>query len=219
MRRCWLLPVYRMKQLKDALVYRGYAAPPRSTAKLVAALGRFPNNSVTALLRTAGPFVVPRDAYKFSNAGLAFTEEDAAIVRAKFQGLVDSVALIGIQIIRASLAAFSVSLPLVGATGLPAAAIDLVINKVTGDLRNRLVDSVIAGIPGHYGRCGGMAFSAYDFFLVGWPVDNMTVPPGSGDLRDYIWSRLLDSLELNAAAFLEWTMTLFILPVFPRRRP
>lgn len=54
--------------------------------------------------------------------------------------------------------------------------------------------------------------SAYDLFLAGWPIPPDTVQPGSGDVRDYIWSRLIDSLELNAATFLEWTMVLHILP-------
>jgi hypothetical protein len=200
-----------MKQVKDALIFRGVPGPPRSTKQLIE---RFASGqSVSALLRSAGPFVATRDAYHFSNSpGQAFTEEDAAILRQHFQGLVDQVSLIGIQILRSALDAFSFSVPIAGATGLPAAAIDFVINQVTGDLRNKLVDSIVASFPGHYGRCGGMAFSAYDFFLAGWPIPPDTVQPGSGDVRDYIWSRLIDSLQMNAATFLEWTMILHILP-------
>jgi hypothetical protein len=202
-----------MKQLKDALVYRGVATPPGSTLALMRRLGPFPENSVSAMLRAAGPFVASRDAYHFSNSpGQAFTAEDAAIVRQHFQGLVDQVSLIGIAMLRAALTAFSFSVPVAGPTGLPAAAVDYVINQVTGDLRNKLVDSIVASVPGHYGRCGGMAFSCYDFFLAGWSIPPDTVQPGSGVLRDYIWSRLLDSLQLNAATFLEWTMVLHILP-------
>ncbi len=61
-----------------------------------------------------------------------------------------------------------------------------------------------------------MAFSAYDFFLTGWPVASFDVKPSSGELRRYIWKRLLDSLELNAAVFFEWVMVLHILPVISR---
>jgi hypothetical protein len=61
-----------------------------------------------------------------------------------------------------------------------------------------------------------MAFSAFDFFLVGWPVDSFNVQPASGDLRQYIWNRLLDSHEQNALTFFEWIMVLHILPVISR---
>jgi len=57
-----------------------------------------------------------------------------------------------------------------------------------------------------------MAFSGLDFFLTGCPLDTANVKPESGDLRQYIWSRLLDSLDKNAATFLEWVMVLEILP-------
>jgi hypothetical protein len=201
-----------MKQLKDAFEYRGNPAPPRSAVSLMRSLGHFPNNSANAMLRTAGPFVALRDAYHFTNGGVVITESDAVLLRQHFQGLVDDVAGIGIGLLRAALGAVSLG----PVTGLPGAGIDLVVNKVSEDLRNKLVDSIVSSIPGHYGRCGGFAFSAYDFFLAGWPIDPATVEPGSGDLHDYIWIRLLDSLAANAATFLEWTMILFILPVISK---
>jgi hypothetical protein len=59
----------------------------------------------------------------------------------------------------------------------------------------------------------GLAFSAFDFFLAGWPINKTDLtPPGSGDLRDCIFKRLIDSLQLNAPTFLEWLMVLDILP-------
>jgi hypothetical protein len=119
--------------------------------------------------------------------------------------------LVGIQVIRDALTALSFSV-LGAPVGLPGAAIDYVINQITAPLRNQLTDSIVSGIPSSYGRCGGMAFSALDFFLVGWPISSFTVKPDAGDLRDYIWNRLLDSLELNAVTFLEWVMVLHILP-------
>ena len=68
--------------------------------------------------------------------------------------------------------------------------------------------------PKNTGRCGGMAFSGYDFYLLDWPVDSRlgTTPPATGPLGDYIFSRLLDSLDLNALKFLEWFADLHLLP-------
>jgi hypothetical protein len=51
-----------MKQIKDALIFRGGPGPPRSTKQLIQRLAS--GESVSALLRSAGPFVVTRDAYR-----------------------------------------------------------------------------------------------------------------------------------------------------------
>jgi hypothetical protein len=202
-----------MKTLKDACNYR-FEAPPYSTKALIDRFNPNPRHSIAALLRKTGPFLAERDAYGFTNAGWAITEEDARVLREHYQSLVEPVSLIGIEVLRHSLSALSFTIPIVGAVGLPAVAIDYVINQVTRDLRNQLLDKIVSSTPGEYGRCGGMAFSGYDFFLVGWSVDRFgTVQPASGDLRQYIWNRLLDSLELNASTFLEWVMILHVLPV------
>lgn len=204
-----------MKTLKDACRFR-LDASPYSTRALIQRFEHVPRQSVTSLLRKAGPFKPERDAYQFrNNDGWPITEEDARVIRGYYQPVVNSVSGIGIDMLRRSLNVLTFSTPL-GTVGLPDVVIDHVINKVTEDLRNRLLDSVIAAIPGSYGRCGGMAFSALDFFLVGWPVDRRNVKPESGNLRQYIWTRLLDSLELNAPTFLEWVMILHILPIISR---
>jgi len=203
-----------MKQLKDAFDHR-HVGPPRSVRDLARRFDHAPRGSVAALLRKAGPFQVPRDAYRFTNKGWPITEEDARALREHYQRLVEPISVIGIGLVRAALAGFSISSPL-GPVSLPAVAIDFVINKVTGDLRNQLLDKIIARIPGEYGRCGGMAFSAFDFFLAGWPIDPSPEQPAEGDLRKYIWNRLLDSLEQNAGTFLEWVMVLHVLPVISR---
>jgi hypothetical protein len=176
-------------------------------------MGNETGASLTALLRQAGPFIPARDAYGFSNNPEGFTLEDGAVLRNIFQGVVDDVSLLGVEALRSALNAFSFEVPVVGATGLPAVVIDYVVNQVSGDIRNQLIDSIIASIPGTYGRCGGLAFSGFDFFLVGWPIDKTDhTPPGSGDLRDYIFKRLIDSLQMNAATFLDWLLVLKILP-------
>jgi hypothetical protein len=53
-----------------------------------------------------------------------------------------------------------------------------------------------------------------DFYLLDWPVDSRlgTTPPATGPLGDYIFSRLLDSLDLNALKFLQWFAVLHVLP-------
>lgn len=208
-----------MKQLKEAFKYRQASLPPWTTREFMKRFDHVPHDSVTALLRKAGPFVASRDGYRFRNGdndGWPITEEDARVLREHYQGLVDPVSILGIGALRTALTTLSISVPLVGTVGLPIAAIDFVIDKVTGELRNKLLDSIVSTIPGRYGRCGGMAFSGYDFFLVGWPVDGFDVQPASGDLRQYIWRRLLDSLEQNALTFFEWIMVLHILPVISK---
>ena len=202
-----------MKQLLDACHFRGPLTPPGSAKSLRTVMGNRTGASVTGLLRQAGPFIPARDAYGFSNNPEGFTQEDAAVLRGIYQGVLDQVSSLGVDALRNALGAVSFDVPVVGATGLPAVAIDYVVNQVSGGIRNQLLDSIIASIPGTYGRCGGLAFSAFDFFLAGWPIDKTDrTPPGSGDLRDYIFKRLIDSLQLNAATFLDWLMVLRILP-------
>jgi hypothetical protein len=192
-----------MKQLKAAFDFRR-VGPPRSTRALAGRFDHQPRNSVSALLRRAGPFSAERDAYRFTNGdpGWPITEEDARILWERYQGQIDRLAVLGVGLLRTALSGFTVSVPLAGSTGLPVAAIDFVINEVSGELRNQLLDKVVSSFPGRYGRCGGMAFSGYDFFQAGWPVASFDVKPSSGELRAYIWNRLLDSLELNAGTFL-----------------
>lgn len=201
-----------MKQLKDAFQYRR-VGPPYLTRQMIQHFNHNPHDSVTALLRKTGPFKSSRDAFPFYNSAWPITDEDARVLREHYQGLIDNVSLIGVEVIRTALAGLSFSLPLAGTLNLPAVAIDYVINEISGPLRNRLVELVVASVPGGYGRCGGMAFSALDFFLVGWPVNSFNIKPESGDLRQYIWNRLLDSLDLNALTFFEWLMVLHVLPV------
>jgi hypothetical protein len=61
----------------------------------------------------------------------------------------------------------------------------------------------------------GDGFAGYDFYLVDWTVDERlgTMPPAGGVLGDYIFSRLLDSLDLNAGKFVDWFMNLHLMPI------
>lgn len=206
-----------MKQLRHALAYRG-AHGTASARALMARFGQASGHAIGPMLRGAGPFIAARDAYAFKNGGPGWpiTLEDARTLRQHYEPALDKVVLLGIEIARKALSGVELSL-IGGATlSLPAAAVDFVIGRISQPLRNKLVEAIAASVPGTFGRCGGMAFSGLDFFLAGWPVDTSVTKPGSGELRQYIWRRLLDSLDKNALSFLEWMMILQILPVISR---
>jgi hypothetical protein len=199
-----------MKQVQHALTFRAFPRGMASTRLFMASFGQIPENSISTLLRTSGPFIASRDAYQFQNSDPSWplTDEDARVLRRHYEPVIDKVVLIGIEIVRSALTAVSVG----PSISLPALVLDYVIGKITQPLRNKLLEAVVSSIPESYGRCGGMAFSGLDFFLAGWPVSSANVKPVSGALRQYIWTRLLDSLDKNAATFLEWIMVLKILP-------
>jgi hypothetical protein len=77
------------------------------------------------------------------------------------------------------------------------------------------IDSVL---PDYYGMCGGMAFVAADYYAAGRPL-----PRGQGysdipqestlrgrALRDYLWERQINSLQLNGAQLLYWMAMLHL---------
>src|SRR5687767_10945178 len=75
-------------------------------------------------------------------------------------------------------------------------------------------------MPDYYGMCGGMAFATADYFAAGRPLprglDYHDVPqdstPYGRALRDYLWGRQLQSLQLNAPRLLHW-MAMLHLPL------
>lgn len=204
-----------MKSLTDALRYRD-VAPRSSTKALVAAIAHAPRASVTALLRSAGPFEAV-NGYVFSNDGLPLREEDAAVIRARYRAAADAVGIVMVEAIRAALAAITVPVQVAGigpVISLPQVAIDYVIQRISEPLRNAVIDQAIASIPGKFGRCGGMAFSALDLFEAGWPTARLGRPAVGDAHYAYIFERLLDSLDANLPAFLGRVATLYVLPVF-----
>ena len=124
----------------------------------------------------------------------------------------------GVRAVREVLTSLSVSVPLVGTVGLPAVVMDAVVGEVTTQLAGPLIDEIADLIPGRFGRCGGMAFAGYDFYLLGWTVDERlgTTPPSTGPLSNYIFERLLDSLDLNVGTFLDWVVNLHLMPIASR---
>lgn len=206
--------------LRASITYRRSRLPAPVARPLVSLFDHWPRGSIRALLSQAGPFkaVDPfRDAFRFRNArGWNTSEEDAATLRERFRRELDTVKLIGIQAVRNALGGVKVVVnpPLLPTytMNLPDVVIDYVINEITGELTDLLLDKILAGDPNDYGRCGGMAFAALDLFLVGQDVPEESEQPSSGALRQYIWNRLIDSLDLNVTRFLEWTMQLHVLP-------
>jgi hypothetical protein len=171
-----------------------------------------PPTSLKALLIKLGPFKPDQDAFRFRNE-FTFTDEQVDQVLQRFQSLIDSAVDAPLQEVEDILNSLTVNIPILGTFGLLDSVINFVIDAVRRDLV-ALIGPILDYASPTFGRCGGMAFSGYDFYLLGWTVDNRlgTTPPATGVLGDYIFNRLLDSLELNAGTFLEWFTKLHLLP-------
>ena len=105
-------------------------------------------------------------------------------------------------------------IPLLPDISLPQPIIDEVINALAPAVNAALGELISSLSDGLYGRCGGMAFAAYDFYQDGRQANAFgpTIPPEGTELDQYILGRLIDSLELNAKTFLDWLMVLHVLP-------
>jgi hypothetical protein len=169
--------------------------------------------SLRTLLYQMRPFNPREDAFRFGNSdkgGWAITAEDAPAIKSRFLAAIDSQVADAMSMLRTAL--FALPVP------LPAQVVEQLIDTTHDEFAQLVTDILIGVIPGRYGRCGGMAFAALDLFLAGWPVDERlgTTPPDSGPVRDFIFRRLLDSLEDNAGTFLQWSVELHLLPVLSR---
>jgi len=177
-----------------------------------------PPTSVEALLLKMGPFAGATDGFRFNNS-FPITDEQSQELRRRYRVVTDAVVGTVVGQVRDILGGIRADVPLRGTVGLPAVVIDAVVGEVTTTLAGGLVDDIAAAaIPGDFGRCGGMAFAGYDFYLAGWQVDERlgTSPPAGGVLGDYIFARLLDSIELNAGTFVDWVANLHYLPKVSR---
>ena len=71
-------------------------------------------------------------------------------------------------------------------------------------------------LPDYYGLCGGMAFTAADYYRAGKPLprgkDYYDIPQGNDPyqraLRDHLWTRQLQSLRENAPILINWMFML-----------
>jgi hypothetical protein len=180
--------------------------PPTSLEALLIKLGPFQAGQPNAI-----PNPIPnRDAFEFDNYVFSFTGERVEQIRQRYLLATDMV-LGGrpLQLVRDVLNRLSVDIPLIGRVGLPKFIKDAVVGDVVSEL-TRLLGLILDWREPQFGECGGMAFSGYDFYLLGWTVDGRlgTTAPSTDVLDDYIFDRLLDSLELNARTFLEWFIIL-----------
>jgi hypothetical protein len=212
-----------MRSLSEAVArHPEIAQKPLKVQDLVQRFQPSPKNSIDALRIRMGPFKAETDAFRFNNS-FPITEENAKQLRQHYEVASDFAVGIGVSQVASVLGGISLNpLPFGPSISLPGAIVDAVITKITneltGDLVGTLLDKIIAAIPGSFGRCGGMAFAGYDFYQLGWPVDERlgTTPPATGALGDYIFQRLLDSLDLNAGTFLLWLMNLYVMPVISK---
>ncbi|NTV62139.1 MAG: BtrH N-terminal domain-containing protein [Oscillochloris sp.] len=75
-----------------------------------------------------------------------------------------------------------------------------------------------AALPDYYGMCGGMAFAAADHFIANKPLPRgegrQDIPenntPRGRALRDYLWQRQIQSLQLNGPQLLHWMIMLHL---------
>lgn len=174
-----------------------------------------PPHSLRTLLIRTGPFNAATDAFRFVNL-FPITEENGQQIRSRFQGAVNS--LVGVTESRFRTPLDDIDLNLTGIgpkISVPDVIKGQVLQRVVADLIGELGARIADAIPGKFGRCGGMAFAGYDFFLNRFVVDERlgTSPPSTGPLSDYLFNRLLDSLELNVVRFLELIVILHVLPI------
>ncbi len=133
-------------------------------------------------------------------------------------------------IVTAALGAVEIALaPLIAIVEAPVFAAELLVPFVGPYLVYKTIqaenNAIIKGIVddltvGGYGLCGGMAFASLDYWHKGWIVPRGNGPtdqPQDGTplgtaLREYIWTRLLDSVKDNIATFLGWMAILHFDP-------
>jgi hypothetical protein len=173
-------------------------------------------DSTRALLIRMGPFDAAQDGFLFTNSFQMTAVHATELVR-MFRDEVIQPIIPGISSRYTEVLA-DLSFDLLpflpgGEVGLPDFVVSQVGARVSAELIAQLADLVIDPFGSDIGHCGGMAFAGYDLYQQGWPVHNLgTVPPTEGDVGDYIFARLIDSLELNARKFLRWVVELHMLP-------
>jgi hypothetical protein len=156
------------------------------------------------------PFRPDTDGFAFVNAWI-WDATEIATVR---QYVLDSVAIIEGILTPFLLAAEG---PVLAAElGIPIFG-PLLVEETIKAQTNAIVNAIMNALePQVQGFCGGMAFTSLDYWRQGWVLPRGTnandqpqpsTPIGTA-LREYIWNRLLDSLNANAITFVKWTAIL-----------
>jgi hypothetical protein len=95
--------------------------------------------------------------------------------------------------------------------GIPPGSIEIAAGTIAIDEIKGLIDKKFKET---YGLCGGMAWASLDYYLTGLQIPRQfTTPPvrpGGAVLRDYIWTRLLDTMIEGGVAIttMEWIIIL-----------
>jgi len=158
-----------------------------------------------------GPFKSERDAFRFRNGDFQFTSEYAEQLSNWVRDSIESAAHIALLPFQKELDDFVWGLiKLVIPEDVKEKVLDYVLDKIL----EGLFEILLLPFTGEYGRCGGMAFAAYDFYQLDWPVDRRLgiLPPQEGVLGDYLTARLFDSLRDNVGKFLDSIVVLHIYP-------
>ncbi len=158
----------------------------------------------TAHITTFDPNV---DGYAFNNHWF-LTSGDGETIRNYFGNALDDVMSVCEALIAASL------------VGIGGIVITAVVEEVSPALRNEIHNLIIGSAPGAIGLCGGMAFSSLDYYRAGIQLPDIATRTSQPDesssagdaLRRQIWDRLLDSLGGNGSRFMQYLVTLHILP-------
>lgn len=205
----------RAYSMNDALSRHPEIQSPTLTIRHLA--DRFrpaPPESVRSLLITMGPFLPNADAFPFSNTRFEVTADQATdFLEFVRDELIDAAIAAAVAPYKSFLSALEIPVPGAPNIPLPDIIFNEVINKVIVEATTRLVFAVKNPTGSGFGRCGGMSFGGYDFYLQGWRVDSFVATPASdSELGEYLYDRLLDSLKQDIRTFLEWFLVLHVLP-------
>jgi hypothetical protein len=160
---------------------------------------------------------MPRAHYRPETDGFAFTNSwtfDATETAILTKLVTDAVDVI--EIVLSPLIAAAEGPVLAAEAGVPFIGPWLVAKTIEAE-NDAIVNAIVQAVTAqNYGLCGGMAFASLDYWLRGWIVPRGTGPndqpqrttPTGTALRDYIWTRLLQSVKDNVGTFLQWMAVL-----------
>jgi hypothetical protein len=150
------------------------------------------------------------DGYAFTNSWTFDSTEIATLT----QLVTDAVGVI--EVVLSPFIAAALGPVIAAEAGVPFIGPWLVYETIK-KANDAIVNAIVGAIDAKpYGLCGGMAFSSLDYFLKGWIVPRgngtndqpqRTSPTGTA-LRNYIWNRLIKSIEDNVGTFLQWMAVL-----------
>lgn len=169
------------------------------------------SKSAAALLRRMGPFKARTDAFHFENDFAINADQAVDFVDVISDEIVESIVNRVVDSYLGELRGIDLNpIPLLE-TRIPDVVMDFVAGRLHRELTARIIDLFADPVGSNFGRCGGMAFAGYDFYLAGVPIDHtVTAPPAEGALGQFIYDWLLDSLRLNVGTFTEWLVELHL---------